>query len=84
MNYDLAQESEDSIHDVPETRTLAGIGKPNIKPVNKDLALVKRQKARELIGELKTGLSPAVKTDLNARRIIQVCIILENILEGLE
>ena len=87
MNIDLTREPEDSVRDVnAEPKTKAGIGPttPGESLIPRSSAEYKRHKARELIDELKTGLSPVLKTDLNARRLIQVCTILENILDGTE
>ena len=82
MNYDLTSELDDSGPDVNESGTQVGLGAMN--PTVKEIRSMKFAKSRTLLKELETGLAPCLKSDLNARRIIQVCIILENILDGLE
>jgi hypothetical protein len=57
---------------------------PAEKPVTRDLKAFQVAKARKKLSELRSNISPELKNDLNARRILQVCIILENILDGLE
>jgi len=58
-------------------------GPITFKPGERDLRTFQLSKARKRLEKLRTSLKPTL-TDNADRKLIQLCIILENILDGLE